>query len=59
MAVQQAPYQLLEQDGMFEIRYYEPLILAISPETDLRDHRDLAACSISSVAIIATAGKSP
>ena len=35
MAVQQAPYQLLERDGMFEIRYYEPLILAISPETDL------------------------
>jgi hypothetical protein len=35
MAVQQAPYQLLERDGSFEIRFYEPLILAVSPETDL------------------------
>ena len=35
MAVQQAPYQLLEREGSFEIRHYEPLILAVSPETDL------------------------
>ena len=35
MAVQQAPYQLLERDRTFEIRSYEPLMLAISPETDL------------------------
>jgi len=35
MAVQQAPYQLLERDGSFEVRSYERLILAVSPESDL------------------------
>ena len=36
MAVGKAVYQVLEKDGHFEIRSYEPMVLAISRETDLR-----------------------
>jgi hypothetical protein len=35
MAVPQAPYRLIERDGSFEIRQYDALVLAVSPEADL------------------------
>lgn len=38
MAVGKAVYQVLEKDGHFEIRMYEPMVLAISRETDLRGY---------------------
>ena len=38
MAVGKAVYQVLEKDGHFEIRSYEPMVLAISRETDLRGY---------------------
>jgi len=36
MAIEQASYKVINQEGPFEIRRYEKLIVAISAETDLR-----------------------
>jgi len=36
MAIEQAAYQVLIKEGDFEIRQYEPMIVAVSNEEDLR-----------------------
>lgn len=38
MAVGKAEYRVDEKDGPFEIRTYEPMVLAVSRETDLRGY---------------------
>ncbi len=35
MATEQATYQILAKEGLFELRLYEPMVLVTSPETDL------------------------
>lgn len=36
MSIEQAAYKVLLQEGNFEIRQYEPMIVAVSQEQDLR-----------------------
>jgi len=36
MAIEQAAYKVILKEGEFEIRQYEPMIVAVSQELDLR-----------------------
>lgn len=38
MSVEQATYKVLDTDGSCELRLYEPLVLAVSRESDLRGY---------------------
>ena len=38
MAVEQASYKVIIKEGNFEVRFYDPMVVAVSTENDLKGH---------------------